>query len=173
MEASSKKQVSRNRTTVDIQKKQSRDPRFDPASGTFSKEAFEKTYSFLHDQRRQELGDMKKQVSKSRKNANMSTKDKASLELDMSRLQSQVAAQDKVQREQDVMQKWRQKEKTKQTTDSKRPYFLKDKDKKTLFKESRMEELAIDKRRLSKYTQRQESKEAKRDSRSKPPDRLL
>jgi hypothetical protein len=91
--------------------------------------------------------------------------------MQLSKLQSQVSAEEKTRREANAIKKWHSAEKDKQAADGKRPFFLKRGQKKELLKESKAEELKGNKKRARKHQAKQESKQAKRDRMSKPPER--
>ncbi|EAU93194.2 hypothetical protein CC1G_10262 [Coprinopsis cinerea okayama7 len=67
MEVTSKKPVSRKRTVVEVPKLVPRDPRFLPTAGEFKPEAFQKSYGFLAESRKEELKTLKETLAKARK----------------------------------------------------------------------------------------------------------
>lgn len=87
---------------------------------------------------------------------------------ELTRLQSKQAAKEKEQREKTAMATWRGNEGKKQA-EGKKTFYLKDKDRKKLVEEQRMQELQKDKRKLHKVLDRKKRTERKKDFRSAPP----
>ena len=63
-ELSSARPVGRFRQVVDVPKVVRRDPRFEESSGTYSAEAFQKSYGFLSDYRHSEITALREQTNK-------------------------------------------------------------------------------------------------------------
>ncbi|XP_014205890.1 ribosomal RNA processing protein 36 homolog [Copidosoma floridanum] len=61
-EESAKKPVTRFREIVPVKKTRSRDPRFDSLCGEFNEKAFKNSYQFLHEYRKNDLEQLKKQL---------------------------------------------------------------------------------------------------------------
>ncbi|KAI8284728.1 hypothetical protein K4K59_007407 [Colletotrichum sp. SAR11_240] len=119
MEMSSKRQVSRKREVIAVPKMEVRDPRFDPLSGPVDEAKARKAYAFLDEYRADEMKQLRAEIKK--------TKDAAKKE-EMKRLllsmESKMKARQRKDREQELMQehKRREKELVKQ---GKQPFYLK------------------------------------------------
>lgn len=66
-EVSSKRPVSRRRNVIETASSQVRDPRFESLSGSVNKDLFAKSYSFLPDMFKDELGTLKRTLAKLKK----------------------------------------------------------------------------------------------------------
>merc|ERR1712093_38520 len=86
----------------------------------------------------------------------------------LSRLQSRQALVDKEEREKRAVGQWRSQEQEKQSQ-GKRPFFLKEDQRRKLVEDKRMQELSRNKRKLRKVMDKKKSAEKKRDFKSAPP----
>lgn len=110
----------------------SRDPRFDEMCGTkFDKEVFENRFSFLTDIREKETKVLKKKLKKTK-----SLEDRKKLQYLIQRFDNQKRETQRRKEENEVIRNWRREEK-KKVAEGKKPYFLKDSDKKRLIQEHR------------------------------------
>lgn len=76
--------VGRFRQVVDVPKKERRDPRFDPTSGKFKPDLFNKSYAFLEEYRDQEIANLSKQLKK-----NKNQEEKEALKQELTQLKMQ------------------------------------------------------------------------------------
>lgn len=90
----------------------------------------------------------------------------------LEKLQSKHAAVEKAKREAEAMKKWKREEQERQKTEGKGAFFLKDKERKKLVEEQRMNELSRNKRKLRKVMDRKKGKEKKKDWLSMPARRV-
>jgi len=168
-EMSSKRAVSRNRTVVDVTTIKRRDPRFDNLSGAFDATTFKNSYGFLDQARREEIKDLKTTLAVTKRKAGAVDQNKrAEMADQLSRLQSRQALVDKEEREKRAVGQWRSQEQEKQSQ-GKRPFFLKEDQRRKLVEDKRMQELSRNKRKLRKVMDKKKSAEKKRDFKSAPP----
>jgi ribosomal RNA-processing protein 36 len=118
-EISSKKAVSRKREVVPVPKREYRDPRFEPTTGTADPSKVRKAYSFLDDYREDEMKELKNAV-KTAKDEDSREKLKKAL---MS-MESRKKAQIRKDKEQEILDKHRKEEKE-AVKQGKKPFYLK------------------------------------------------
>ncbi|KAL8676570.1 MAG: hypothetical protein Q9186_006919 [Xanthomendoza sp. 1 TL-2023] len=159
-EMSSKKAVSRKREVVPTTKRDVRDPRFEPVSGTLDEEKARENYSFLNGYRDSEMLDLKIQIRQT-KDANVKERLKRSL-LSM---ESRKKTQQMKDQEQEIQRSHRVKEKE-LVKQGKRPFYLKKGEQKQLALLQRFE--GIKGKRLGKVIERRRKKNAQKDRRDMP-----
>ncbi|KAL8813100.1 MAG: hypothetical protein Q9200_000516 [Gallowayella weberi] len=159
-EMSSKKAVSRKREVVPTTKRDIRDPRFEPVSGTLDEEKARKNYSFLNGYRDSEMLDLKIQIRQ--------TKDavaKERLKRSLLSMESRKKAQQMKDQEQEIQKSHRVKEKE-LVKQGKRPFYLKKGEQKRLALLQRFE--GIKGKRLGKVIERRRKKNAQKERRDMP-----
>ncbi|KAI1117218.1 hypothetical protein F5Y14DRAFT_403572 [Nemania sp. NC0429] len=120
-EMSSKRQVTRRREVVSVQKVAPRDPRFSSASGTVDEARARKAYAFLDEYRDAEMAQLKAAVKKS-KNAG----EREALARELKSMQSRKEAQARRDAEQDLVARHRRQEKDLVAQGKKsQPFYLK------------------------------------------------
>ncbi|XP_039268188.2 ribosomal RNA processing protein 36 homolog [Styela clava] len=148
-EVSSKRPVGRYSRRKGDQ--ETRDPRFDEICGSkFNQDVFDARFSFLSDVRGKEKKILDKKFNRAK-----TSEEKRKIKLLLNRMNNQEREKLKRNEEKLVIQKWRKEEKGK-VSQGKRPYFLKDSDKKKLIKEYRLQNPSnkVDKPKKSKRDQR-------------------
>ncbi|KAJ2774637.1 rRNA biogenesis protein rrp36 [Coemansia nantahalensis] len=159
---SSKRPVGRFRQVVDMPQGRTRDPRFDSLSGHLNEDLFEKSYAFLDDQRKQEMGELKKQarVLKSKSPAEAARAQRA-----LETMQSQEAARQQKKRVQELKRKHRKME-TEAVKQGKKPYFLGQRELKELEAAQKFGSLTGPK--LDKFLEKRRKRNAAKDHRRMP-----
>jgi ribosomal RNA-processing protein 36 len=118
-EVSSKKAVSRRREVVVVQKRQVRDPRFEPLAGHADEQKFNKAYSFLNDYRKDETKQLKDEIRKTKDESK-----KAELKRTLHSMESKMKAAERKQKEQEILDRHRKEEKE-LVAQGKKPFYLK------------------------------------------------
>ncbi|KAJ4008716.1 rRNA biogenesis protein rrp36 [Fusarium irregulare] len=118
-EQTSKKPVSRRREIIPENKRQFRDPRFDPLVGRVNEEKASKAYAFLDEYRDKEMADLRAQIKKT-KNFN----EKENLKRQLQSMESRKKANLRRQEEEKLLKEHRQKEKE-LVAQGKTPFYLK------------------------------------------------
>ncbi|RGP79494.1 hypothetical protein FLONG3_2242 [Fusarium longipes] len=118
-EQTSKKPVSRRREIIPENKRQYRDPRFDPLVGRVDEEKASKAYAFLDEYRDKEMADLRVQIKKT-KNFN----EKENLKRQLQSMESRKKANLRRQEEERLLKEHRQKEKE-LVAQGKTPFYLK------------------------------------------------
>lgn len=118
-EISSKKAVSRKREVVPVQKREFRDPRFEPLSGFVDEAKVRAAYSFLDDYREDEIKELKSAIKTAK---DEDAKDK--LKRALMSMESKKKAQMRKQKEQEILDKHRKSEKELVKL-GKQPFYLK------------------------------------------------
>lgn len=117
---SSKHQVTRRRTVVDVPKRHVRDPRFDAMNQPPSDPAkLAKAYSFLDDYQKDEITELRAAIKKAR-----TEEDKETLRRKMVSMENKRKAKEAKEREQEVLRRHRKEEKAKVEA-GKKPFYLK------------------------------------------------
>ncbi|KAK5014880.1 hypothetical protein BJ546DRAFT_972296 [Cryomyces antarcticus] len=120
MAQSSKRQVTRRRTVIDnIPKIAHRDPRFDQLSGPVDADKARKNYSFLDTYRADEMNELKAAIKSTK-----DEEDKQRLKRKLLSMENRKKAQDKKDKEQEVLREHRKKEKA-LIEQGKQPFYLK------------------------------------------------
>jgi ribosomal RNA-processing protein 36 len=120
---SSRRQVTRKRTVIDVPKRHFRDPRFDALhqqSAHTGNNA--KAYSFLRDYQKDEIAELKAAIKQAR-----NEDDKETLKRKMVSMQNRIKSQEAKEREQEILRLHRREEKEK-VEQGKKPFYLKSKD---------------------------------------------
>ncbi|KAL4728462.1 rRNA biogenesis protein rrp36 [Fusarium chlamydosporum] len=118
-EQTSKKPVSRRREIIPENKRQYRDPRFDPLVGRVDEEKASKAYAFLDEYRDKEMADLRAQIKKT-KNFN----EKENLKRQLQSMESRKKANQRRQDEENLLKEHRKKEKE-LVAQGKTPFYLK------------------------------------------------
>jgi len=124
MAQSTRHQVTRKRTVVDVPKRIIRDPRFDalqqhsahPGSNS------EKAYSFLRDYQKSEISELKSALKRTK-----NEDDKTTLRRKVNSMENRLKAKDAKEREQEVVRKHRREERER-VEQGKTPFYLKKKE---------------------------------------------
>ncbi|KAI4278880.1 MAG: hypothetical protein LQ337_000690 [Flavoplaca oasis] len=164
-EMSSKKAVSRKREVIPIVKRDVRDPRFEPVSGSVNEEKAKKMYGFLDDYRESEMVDLKALIRQT-KDASAKEQLKRSLLSMVSRKKAQqIKDHDaEIQR----AHRAREKELVKQ---GKQPFYLKKGEQKKLALIQRFQ--GIKGKQLDKVIERRRKKNAQRGRKDMPEERRV
>ncbi|KAJ4250577.1 rRNA biogenesis protein rrp36 [Fusarium torreyae] len=118
-EQTSKKPVSRRREILPDNRRQYRDPRFDPLVGRVDEEKASKAYAFLDEYRDKEMADLRVQIKKT-KNVN----EKENLKRQLQSMESRKKANQRRQDEESLLKEHRKKEKE-LVAQGKTPFYLK------------------------------------------------
>ncbi|KAI1896949.1 hypothetical protein AGOR_G00100150 [Albula goreensis] len=161
MEISAKKRVPFLRQVVPVKKPVLRDPRFDDLSGEYKPEIFEKTYSFIHDIKKNEKKVVEKRLRKAK-----TAKKKEQLELLLKRMVNQEKAHERQQqqREKELELKRKQREMVGQ---GQRPFFLKKSEQRKLELADRYSELKKS-GKLENFLSKKRKRNAAKDRRKLP-----
>ncbi|KAI1366599.1 hypothetical protein F5Y08DRAFT_301088 [Xylaria arbuscula] len=161
MEMSSKRQVSRKREVVSMNKVAPRDPRFSAASGAEMDEArARKAYAFLDEYRDSEMAQLKVAVKKTK-----SAAEKEELARALKSMQSRKEAQARRDAEREVLAQHRQKEKE-LVAQGKKPFYLKKSEQK---KQLLMDRFAgMKKKQVDRTIERRRKKLTARERKSMP-----
>lgn len=120
---SSKYQVTRKRTVVDVPKRVVRDPRFDALHQHSGQPGnSDKAYSFLRDYEKDEIAELKAAIKQTR-----NEDDKETLQRKVISMQNRIKSQEAKEREQEVVRRHRKEEKQ-MIEQGKKPFYLKRKD---------------------------------------------
>ncbi|KAI9809587.1 MAG: hypothetical protein M1825_000019 [Sarcosagium campestre] len=125
-EVTSKRAVTRRRGAIPIQKPGSRDPRFDPLTGSVDEDRLKRNYSFLEDYKAHELKQLKDAIKK--------TKDEGEREIlkrELLSLESKQRAQESKDKQREIVRKHRSQEKE-LIKQGKQPFYLKKGDQKKM-----------------------------------------
>ncbi|KAF4965854.1 hypothetical protein FSARC_6374 [Fusarium sarcochroum] len=118
-EQTSKKPVSRRREILPDNRRQARDPRFDPLVGRVDEEKASKAYAFLDEYRDKEMADLRVQIKKT-KNVN----EKENLKRQLQSMESRQKANKRRQDSENLLKEHRKKEKE-LVAQGKTPFYLK------------------------------------------------
>ena len=134
-ELSSRKAVSRRREVVPTQKRDHRDPRFEPYGGATDESKTHRNYSFLDTYRNSEISELKTTI---RKTKNGEGKEK--LKRALRKMESRKEAHKTKEQQQKVLREHRKEEKEK-IEQGKRPFFLKKADQRKMLLMERFESM--------------------------------
>ncbi|KAF4985662.1 hypothetical protein FGRMN_11130 [Fusarium graminum] len=118
-EQTSKKPVSRRREILPDNKRQFRDPRFDPLVGRVDEEKASKAYAFLDEYRDKEMADLRVKIKKSK-----DFYEKEDLKRQLQSMESRKKANVRKQEEERLLKEHREKEKE-LVAQGKTPFYLK------------------------------------------------
>ncbi|CAF3446862.1 rRNA biogenesis protein rrp36 [Fusarium graminearum] len=118
-EQTSKKPVSRRREIIPENKRQYRDPRFDPLVGRVDEEKASKAYAFLDEYRDKEMADLRVQIKKTK-----NFDEKENLKRQLQSMESRKKANVRRQEEENLLKEHRKKEKE-LVAQGKTPFYLK------------------------------------------------
>ncbi|RPA75866.1 DUF947-domain-containing protein [Ascobolus immersus RN42] len=118
----SKKPVTRKREVVPVPFIKPRDPRFDPALGTFNEAAFSKNYDFLEDYKESEAAAMRDRLKKIK-----DTEEKEKIKKELAIIDNQKKAKAKKEERESILREHKRKERE-LVKQGKKPYFLKKSD---------------------------------------------
>ncbi|KAF5659955.1 PITSLRE kinase [Fusarium heterosporum] len=118
-EQTSKKPVSRRREILPDNKRQFRDPRFDPLVGRVDEEKASKAYAFLDEYRDKEMADLRVKIKKSK-----DFYEKEDLKRQLQSMESRKKANMRKQEEERLLKEHREKEKE-LVAQGKTPFYLK------------------------------------------------
>lgn len=120
---SSRYQVTRRRTVVDVPKRVSRDPRFDALyHSSVPNGNSQKAYGFLRDYQKDEIAELKSAMKKAK-----TEEDKEKLKRMIVSMENRIKSEDAREREQQVLRQHRREEKGR-IEQGKKPFFLKKKE---------------------------------------------
>ncbi|KAJ2158692.1 rRNA biogenesis protein rrp36 [Coemansia sp. RSA 552] len=163
---SSKRAVGRFRQVVDMPAAKTRDPRFDSLSGHFNEDLFEKSYGFLDEQRRQEMGDLRRRAKELRdSNPNQAQR----IQRALGTMQSQEAARQQKKRTQELKRKHRRLE-TEAVRQGKKPYFLGRRELREMDAAQKFNKLK-DSSKLDRFLEKRRKRNASKDHRRMPSER--
>ncbi|XP_066925338.1 ribosomal RNA processing protein 36 homolog [Clytia hemisphaerica] len=137
-------------------KRSTRDPRFNDLSGAYNEELFQKSYAFVDDIKKNEYESVKKQL---RKVKNTEEKEKLLKLKQKMDTESKVKAELAKRRE---MSKQRKKEMAEQTEGGKKPFYLKNSDKKKIELAEKYKELKAS-GKLDKYMSKKRKRNTQKD----------
>lgn len=160
VELSSKKAVSRKREVVPIQKRNHRDPRFDPLGGAVDEEKTKKNYSFLNTYRDSEISELRSAVRETKDNEGRET-----LKRTLLSMESRRKAQEMKEEQQEVLRKHRKEEKER-IEHGKRPFYLKKAEQKQVALITRFESMKG--KQIDKVIERRRKKKAARERKGMP-----
>lgn len=123
-EMSSKRQVSRRREVVSVQKVAPRDPRFSSASGAVDEARARKAYAFLDEYRDAEMAQLKAALKKKKGGKPGDEQQREALARALKSMQSRKEAQARRDAEQDLVARHRRQEKE-LVAQGKKPFYLK------------------------------------------------
>ena len=127
MEQSTKRAVSRFREVIATPSTKSRDPRFDPLCGTLNPAHFDTKYAFIDEYKKSEM-----QMLQDKIGAEKDLVEKKRLQMLVSRLTSQQHAKQQTTHRKSLERTWKHREMDLVRKTGKKPYYLKDSDKKKL-----------------------------------------
>ncbi|KAN0134918.1 protein of unknown function (DUF947) domain containing protein [Lactarius tabidus] len=176
-EVTSKRQVSRRRTVVEVQKMDVRDPRFSQLSGDFDPTKFRSHYTFLSDMHEGELKMLRENLRRARKLLASSPRDlRPEREAEVERLslavkrgESSVNKDKREKVEQDALGAITKEERDKRQK-GKKAYWLKNAEKKKLLLKARYDAVAAEggKRAVKKIVERKRRKLSQHETKSRP-----
>ena len=158
---SSKHQVTRKRTVVDVPKRVTRDPRFDALQQLSAHTGnSEKAYSFLRDYQSAEISELKAAIKQTR-----NEEDKETLKRKVVSMENQLRARQAKDREQEIQRRHRKEEREK-VEQGKKPFYLKRKDVKERMLVEKFEGMKSKDR--EKLMERRRKKESQREKKRMP-----
>jgi len=173
----SKRQVTRNRRVVEVQKMEPRDPRFLPLSGKLSEDQFKRDYKFLADNRVTELAALRENLKRVRKLLSSTPRDQreereaeiSRLELAVKRGESSVNRDKRERVERIALEKVANEEKEKRKG-GKGGWWLKKSEQKEVVVRARYEALAAEggQRAVKKTIEKKQKKMGQKEKRSRP-----
>ncbi|CAK8679636.1 unnamed protein product [Clavelina lepadiformis] len=136
-EISSKIRANKLQKVVPTKQSNARDPRFDNLCGSeFQEEIFNKSFSFLNNIREREMQTLRKQLHKS-----CDESQKTKIKYLLNRMKQQDEARKSREEKRSLERSLKKKERLKVELGIKRPYFLKNSEKKELLKKIKNEQL--------------------------------
>ncbi|KAI9864549.1 MAG: rRNA biogenesis protein rrp36 [Trichoglossum hirsutum] len=159
-ELSSKKAVSRRREAVMVPKRESRDPRFDPLTGPLDEGKTKKNYAFLESYREIEMKSIRDEIRRAKDDAVKET-----LKKELSSMESKKKAQETKDKQQDILNAHRKKEKE-LIKQGKKPFYLKKAEQKKLALVERYSKLKG--KQLSRIIERKRKKKASKERKNMP-----
>lgn len=121
---SSRYQVTRRRTVIEVPKRITRDPRFDalPNPSAPTGPTSNKAYAFLRDYQKSEIAELKSALKKAK-----TEDDQITLRRKLVAMENRIKAEDAKEREQEVLRQHRREERGK-VEEGKKPFYLKQKE---------------------------------------------
>ncbi|KAI9511799.1 hypothetical protein F5148DRAFT_949007, partial [Russula earlei] len=181
-EVTSKRPVSRRRTVVEVKKMAStplevRDPRFSQLTGEFDASTFRNHYKFLSDMRQSELSTLRDHLKRARKRLSSSPRhlrpereeEVERLSLAVKRAESSVNRDKRERVEQEALSTMAKEERNKRQK-GKKPFWLKDAEKKKLLLKARYDAMTAEggKRAVKKVIEKKRRKLSQRETKSRP-----
>ncbi|KAJ3182902.1 rRNA biogenesis protein rrp36 [Gaertneriomyces sp. JEL0708] len=160
MELTSKRAVTRRRQVVELPKKKTRDPRFDPMAGKLNEGLFNQSYGFLKDYQKDEIEMLKKQIVSEKGET-----EKEKLQKTLKSMQSRIQERERQDKRKEIVKKWRKNEKE-LVAQGKKPWQLKKSDVKKLELVERYE--SMKKKDLNKFLEKRRQKNAAKEKRFMP-----
>ncbi|KAI9001699.1 hypothetical protein BC832DRAFT_533294 [Gaertneriomyces semiglobifer] len=160
MELTSKRAVTRRRQVVELPKKKTRDPRFDPMAGKLNEGLFNQSYGFLKDYQKDEIEMLKKQIVSEKGEA-----EKEKLQKTLKSMQSRIQQREREDKRKEIVKKWRKNEEE-LVAQGKKPWQLKKSDVKKLELVERYE--SMKKKDLNKFLEKRRQKNAAKEKRFMP-----
>lgn len=127
MELSTKRAVSRFREVIEVPSTRGRDPRFDPMCGKLDTNRYESAYKFIDEYKTSEMEMLKQKISVTK-----DYEERKRLQTLMSRMTSQVAQKKRLNERKQLERTWKSREQDLVKNKGKKPYYLKESDKKKL-----------------------------------------
>lgn len=118
-ELTAKKPVSRKREAVPVPFVKARDPRFDPALGTFNEAAFQKNYDFLEDYKESEAAALKDRLKKIK-----DAEEKERIKKKLAVYDNQKKSKAKKEEREAILREHKKRERQ-MVKEGKKPFFLK------------------------------------------------
>ena len=171
-ELSSKRQVKSGvivtaLPTFNVQKKR-RDPRFDPLCGDFHPHHFHSHYSWMSDEKQKEMQEWQHELKSGRRNKRPLTDEEyEELQQNIQRAKQSLAQTTREKGEQGLLRDWKHIERLAQKN-GKRPFYLKESEKKKLALASRYLELKENKGALQKFMEKKTKKIKDKDHKYMP-----
>jgi len=159
--SSKKRNFNGPRHVVKNMKRSTRDPRFNDLSGAYNEELFQKSYAFVDDIKKNEYESVKKQLKKVKNTEEKEKLLKLKQKMDT---ESKVKAEQAKRRE---MSKQRKKEMAEQTDGGKKPFYLKNSDKKKIESAEKYKELKAS-GKLDKYMSKKRKRNTQKDKKNLP-----
>ncbi|KAH0537850.1 hypothetical protein FGG08_005463 [Glutinoglossum americanum] len=159
-ELSSKKAVSRKREAVVVPKRETRDPRFDPLAGPLDERKLRKDYAFLESYRESEMKSIRDEIKRAKDETV-----KEGLKKELLSMESKKKAQEAKDKQQEILDVHRKKEKE-LIKQGKKPFYLKKAEQKKLALLERYSKLKG--KQLSHVIERKRKKRASKERKNMP-----
>ncbi|KAI8910613.1 hypothetical protein DFJ77DRAFT_483952 [Powellomyces hirtus] len=122
VEVTSKRAVTRKRDVIELPKKKTRDPRFDPLAGKLNEGLFDSSYGFLRDYEQSEIEMLRKQIVTEK-----NPEKKEILQQTLTSMTSRMQARKNKDKRKELIKEWKKKESA-LVQQGKKPWQLKQSD---------------------------------------------